>query len=59
MVRELRILANPRPLPFYIEENTDTNEALRLQYRYWISAGRICSARSSPDTDRAVRQGIL
>jgi aspartyl-tRNA synthetase len=34
MIRELRILSESKTPPFYIEENTDTNEALRLQYRY-------------------------
>lgn len=34
MVRELRILSESKTPPFYIEENIDTNESLRLQYRY-------------------------
>ncbi|MHB1485616.1 MAG: aspartate--tRNA ligase [Saccharofermentanales bacterium] len=34
MVSELRILSESQTPPFYIEENSDTNEALRLKYRY-------------------------
>jgi len=34
MVRELRILSESKTPPFYIEEAIDTNESLRLQYRY-------------------------
>ncbi len=33
-VRELRILSKSKTPPFYIEENIDTGEALRLEYRY-------------------------
>lgn len=31
---ELRILSEAKTPPFYIEESSDTNESLRLQYRY-------------------------
>lgn len=34
LVSELRILSESQTPPFYIEENCDTNEALRLKYRY-------------------------
>jgi aspartyl-tRNA synthetase len=34
MVRELRILSESKTPPFYIEEGVETNETLRLQYRY-------------------------
>ena len=34
MVNELRILSESQTPPFYIEENVDTNESLRLKYRY-------------------------
>ncbi|NLZ71694.1 MAG: aspartate--tRNA ligase [Clostridiaceae bacterium] len=33
-VQELRILSKAKTPPFYIEENIDTGEALRLEYRY-------------------------
>lgn len=33
-VNELRILNGAETTPFYIEENIDTNDALRLKYRY-------------------------
>lgn len=33
-VTELRILNGAETTPFYIEENIDTNDALRLKYRY-------------------------
>ncbi len=33
-VSELRILSKSKTPPFYIEENIDTSEALRLEYRY-------------------------
>ena len=33
-VTELRILNDAETTPFYIEENIDTNDALRLKYRY-------------------------
>ena len=33
-VKELRILNGAETTPFYIEENIDTNDALRLKYRY-------------------------
>ncbi len=33
-VTELRILNNAETTPFYIEENIDTKDALRLKYRY-------------------------
>jgi aspartyl-tRNA synthetase len=33
-LEELRILSESKTPPFYIEKNSDTNEALRLQYRY-------------------------
>ncbi|MGI6580212.1 MAG: aspartate--tRNA ligase [Saccharofermentanales bacterium] len=33
-VQELRILSRAKTPPFYIEENIDTGEALRLEYRY-------------------------
>lgn len=33
-VTELRILNDSQTTPFYIEENIDTNDALRLKYRY-------------------------
>lgn len=33
-VRELRILSESQTPPFYIEEEIDTNESLRLKYRY-------------------------
>lgn len=33
-VTELRILNTAETTPFYIEENIDTNDALRLKYRY-------------------------
>ncbi len=33
-VTELRILNSSETPPFYIEENIDTNDALRLKYRY-------------------------
>ena len=32
-VQELRILSKAKTPPFYIEENIDTGEALRLEYR--------------------------
>lgn len=34
LVSELRILSESMTPPFYIEEGIDTNEALRLKYRY-------------------------
>ncbi len=34
IVSELRILNSSETTPFYIEENIDTNDALRLKYRY-------------------------
>lgn len=34
MVNELRILSESQTPPFYIEENIETNESLRLKYRY-------------------------
>jgi aspartyl-tRNA synthetase len=34
LLSELRILSKSLTPPFYIEENVDTNEALRLKYRY-------------------------
>ncbi|MBE7029978.1 MAG: aspartate--tRNA ligase [Ruminococcaceae bacterium] len=34
MVRELRILSVAQTPPFYIEENSDVKEELRLKYRY-------------------------
>ena len=34
LVSELRILAEAKTPPFYIEENSDVKESLRLQYRY-------------------------
>jgi aspartyl-tRNA synthetase len=34
LLSELRILSESLTPPFYIEENVDTNEALRLKYRY-------------------------
>ncbi len=34
IVSELRILSESQTPPFYIEENIDTNESLRLKYRY-------------------------
>ena len=34
IVSELRILNASETTPFYIEENIDTNDALRLKYRY-------------------------
>ena len=33
-VTELRVLNDAETTPFYIEENIDTNDALRLKYRY-------------------------
>ncbi len=33
-LKELRILSEARTPPFYIEESSETNESLRLQYRY-------------------------
>ena len=33
-VRELRVLNESRPLPFQIDDETDVDELLRLQYRY-------------------------
>ena len=33
-VTELRVLTSSETPPFYIEENIDTNDALRLKYRY-------------------------
>ena len=33
-VTELRVLNSSETPPFYIEENIDTNDALRLKYRY-------------------------
>ena len=34
LVSELRVLNGAETTPFYIEENIDTNDALRLKYRY-------------------------
>ena len=34
LVSELRLLNTAETTPFYIEENIDTNDALRLKYRY-------------------------
>ncbi len=34
LVSELRVLNTAETTPFYIEENIDTNDALRLKYRY-------------------------
>ena len=34
LVSELRVLNGSETPPFYIEENIDTNDALRLKYRY-------------------------
>lgn len=34
LVSELRVLSTAETTPFYIEENIDTNDALRLKYRY-------------------------
>ena len=34
LVQELRILSKAKTPPFYIEEDSDVNESLRLQYRY-------------------------
>lgn len=34
LAEELRILSESETTPFYIEEDVDTNEALRLKYRY-------------------------
>jgi len=33
-LKELKILSESKTPPFYIEESSDTNESLRLQYRY-------------------------
>lgn len=34
IVKELRILSDAETTPFYIEEDSDVNETLRLKYRY-------------------------
>ena len=34
LAEEIRILSEAETPPFYIEENVDTNESLRLKYRY-------------------------
>lgn len=34
LVKELRILSEAKTPPFYIEEDSDVNDSLRLQYRY-------------------------
>lgn len=34
MLTELKVLSESKTPPFYIEENSDTNDTLRLKYRY-------------------------
>ena len=42
LAEELRILSTAETPPMYIEENSQVNEALRLQYRYIDLEDLIC-----------------
>ena len=51
-VRELKVLNESRPLPFQIDEDTEVDELLRLQYRY------LDLRRPSIYRNFAIRDGI-